>query len=84
MSRLAGTWGPRCPSSTRDTITFSANGAFMAGAGSGSYSLSGNLVTLYRRGAADSFSMRWELVSDSMARVTNSNSGLVDTVYRCR
>jgi len=83
MYTLAGTWGPGCPGARANAITFSSSGTYTAGAGSGSYTLSGNLVTLFRAGGGGSFPMRWELVSESMARVTNINSGTADTVYRC-
>lgn len=83
MSRLAGTWGPRCPASTQDAVSFTSDGSFSAGAGRGTYTFVGNMLTLYRPGASSSFAMRWEFVSDSMARATNLRSGTTDTIYRC-
>lgn len=83
MSALVGTWGPRCPGSRAEAITFTSGGTWTAGSGGGSYSLSGNTITLFRSSGGGTFSMRWEPVTDSSARVSTMGAARPDYVYRC-
>lgn len=78
---LAGTWGPRCPGARQRAVTFSADGRYSAEDGAGTWSLSGDVVTVTVNGR--SRVTRWERVVDDGAWKTEVATGEVRYVRRC-
>lgn len=80
---LEGGWGQDCPASPDPQLTFQPGGRFLLGTGAGSWTLSGNIITLRLDGRTNTSSMTWDYLSPDSARVTRNRTGDVYTVYRC-
>lgn len=80
-SWLQGTWGPSCPGSRAQVVTFDGGGRFTSDGGDGTWSLDGYNVTLNTNGRT--MVTRWEYVTQDMARVTQLAGGQTTTVQRC-
>jgi len=81
VATLTGTWGPGCPSSRNDAITFYADGTAMSDGESGSWSLDGSYVNL--NNGRQNMSLYWEMTGNGSARVRRSGDSRVRTIYRC-
>ncbi|HTU12014.1 MAG TPA: hypothetical protein VMG08_14080 [Allosphingosinicella sp.] len=78
---LAGSWGPNCPGSNSDAITFYQDGTAESDGESGSWSLNGNYVTL--NNGRQNMTLYWEMVGNDSARVRRSGDSRTETVNRC-
>lgn len=77
---LQGTWGPRCPGSRDDAATFYADGTMEADGETGSWTLSGNDLTVTT--PRQTMTLRWEMLGNNSANVTRSG-GNSRVVNRC-
>jgi hypothetical protein len=78
---LAGTWGPRCPGSRQDAVTFESGGRFAGADGAGTWSLAGDVVTVTVNGR--NHATRWEHVARDGAWVAQTATHEVRYVRRC-
>ena len=81
-STLTGTWGPSCPGSRSEAITFYADGTASGDGESGSWSVSGNYVSL--NNGSRTMTVYWEMTGADSARVRQSGESDSRTVYRCQ
>jgi len=81
VSWLQGTWGPSCPASRAQVVTFYGGGRFTADGGEGTWTLDGENVTLVVSGRT--MLTRWEYLAPDIARVTQVAGGRTRTVQRC-
>ncbi len=77
---IAGTWGPNCPGSRTDAATFYGDGTMVADRDSGTWSLSGNDMTVQL--GRETTMLRWEMLTNDSARLTRTG-GRSRIVYRC-
>ena len=78
---LPGSWGPGCPGSSNQALTLYADGTATMDGETGSWSLSGNYVTL--NNGREVMTLYWEMVSNDSARVRRSGSSDTRTINRC-
>lgn len=78
---LTGTWGPGCPGSTDDGITFYDDGTAMSDGENGTWTLDGSYVNL--NNGRETLALYWEMVSNDSARVRRSGTSQTRMVYRC-
>jgi len=83
MASVAGTWGPGCPGSRNDTVTFTSSGSYLTGADSGSFTIYGNTLSLTSSANGSTTTIRWEPMGDNAARAEVTSRGRSATVYRC-
>jgi hypothetical protein len=78
---LQGTWGPGCPNSQAEALTFYSDGTASTDNERGSWSLNGNYVTLISE--SNTMTLYWEMVSNDTARVRRTGDSQTRTVSRC-
>jgi hypothetical protein len=80
---LHGGWGQDCPAVNDPVFVFQPGGRLVFAPDTGTWTLSGNIVTVTVNGRSRSSSMRWDYLGPDSARVTRLRTGDVYTVYRC-
>lgn len=78
---LPGSWGPACPGSADEAITFYADGTASSDGESGTWSLDGNYVNL--NNGRESLTLYWEMVGSGSARVRRAGDSQSRIVNRC-
>jgi len=77
-----GTWGPTCPQSTADAITFFQDGTFLAAGGSGVWTIdAGSTITMTGNGRT--VSSRWVFSSGNAAVAYGMGPAGGQPVQRC-
>jgi hypothetical protein len=78
---LLGSWGPECPGSRGDAVTFNADHTAIGTGEGGSWSLSGSTVTVTT--SRQTLNLNWEMLDASTARVTRSGDSRARLIFRC-
>jgi len=78
---IIGTWGTRCPSSVSDAVTFASGNRVSSDGDSGTFSVSGNYVTVNT--SRQTLNFYWEMIDANTARVRRSGDSQTRMIYRC-
>ena len=78
---IVGTWGENCPGSRSGAITFYSDHTAVDDERRGSWSLSGNYLTLTNEN--ETTTLYWEMVNSDMARARRSGASEMRTISRC-
>ena len=78
---LPGSWGPNCPDSADEALTFYPDGTASGDGENGTWSLDGNFVTL--NNGRETLTLHWEMVGSDSARVRRAGDSQARIVNRC-